>query len=506
MKRTRPRRRNFRLLALSVALTLAVVCGQGENPALAGGPLFVGSPTMGTDGQPLLWSTASPVAYRVDGGNLGTITNSAAASRVQTMFSAWQNVPTASISYTNAGPILSAGSFTDGDVSSAFEFADVAIDCDLGNQTPIMFDADGSLFAQLGFPSGVIGFAGACDSIVGNHITSALAALNGRWINGNQGDGELTSFEFDQAFTHEFGHLSGLDHSQINVDVLNGAGTCSQDSLAGLPLMFPFLFCQARQPAFPILAPDDMAWISELYPETGGGTGQTPYTSAYGFIEGTIYFSDGITHAQGINVIARQLDNPSTTTVNESRRVAFSAVSGYLFTGLSGQNVTSTNPGSSFGSRNTLLIGAYRIPVTPGNYRLEVESISPFFVGGSSVGPLQFPIPSPGPREFWDSGESANDSTSAVTNITVAAGQTISNINIILNGTPPRFDAFESAQWFAPVPFADLPPTPYPVFPLVPEPVTAKPRTAILASSPGSEAPLAFAWLRRDSLLEALAS
>lgn len=452
---TAPRQRRFIAAALlSTLAALAYVRVEGERAAIAGGPLFVGSPTIGTDGQPLRWDTSSPVAYRVDGGNLGMQSNSQAVSRVRNMFDAWQSVATASISYTNAGPLLSTGSFTDGDVSTATEFNEMDSECTAGNQTPIIFDADGSMFSQLGLPAGVIGFAGAC-SFSGNQIIGAIAALNGAFIDGNQANFELTSFEFDQAFTHEFGHLSGLDHSQINVEVLNGnPNQCSADNLAGLPLMFPLLFCQARQPSLPILAPDDIAWISELYPEPS-------YMTTYGFIEGTIYFSDGITHAQGVNVIARALDNPSTTTVNESRRTALSVVSGYLFTGLPGQNVTGNNPGSSFGSRDPARIGTFRIPVTPGTYRVEVESVSPFFGGGSSVGPLNVPIPSPGPKEFWDSGESATDSPTAATNITVAAGQTVSNINIILNGTPPRFDAFESAQ------LLPAPPRPHPLFALL---------------------------------------
>jgi len=462
--------------AYALALILAALLTWPYTPpsASAGGPLFIGSPTMGTDGQAFVWDLSSPVTYRVDGGGLGNMTNAAAVARVQAMFDAWQNVPTAAISYTNAGAIQPVGAFTDGDVNTPAEFDEMDAECFAGNQTPVVFDADGSLFSALGFSSGVIGFAGACN-FSGNHIIGALAALNGRWINGNQGDGELTSFEFDQAFTHEFGHLSGLDHSQINVDVLNGSpDQCSQDSLAGLPLMFPFLFCQARQPGFPILSPDDEAWISELYPETGSGPGQTPYVSAYGFIEGTIFFSDGITHTQGVNVIARRTDDPATTTQNEARRIAFSVVSGYRFTGLPGQTVTTNNPGSSFGSRNTLLIGAYRIPVTPGTYTVEVESVNPAFAGGSGVGPLSPPVPSPGPREFWDNNESSTDSPSSTSTIIVAAGQTVTGIDIILNNTPPRFDAFESAH--------------------------------LLPATPAGFPSPRVAWLRRYSLPEAPAS
>lgn len=435
------------LLLLATVLVILALLGSNRL-ARAGGPLFVGSPTMGTDGQPITWDTSVPVAYRADGGNLGTLTNAQAIARVQTMFQVWQNVPTANIAYANAGPIQMAGSFADGDVDTVLEFSDVLDSCDAGTQSPIIFDADGSLFSMLGLPSGVIGFAGRC-LLSGDRILSASAVMNGRWTDGNQGNGELTAAGFDQAFTHEFGHFSGLGHSQINVEVFNNApNACSADNLAGLPLMFPFLYCQARTSSgLPMLAPDDMAWISRLYPETNNNAAmnQQPFTAAYAFITGTIFFSDGITHAQGVNVIARVVNNPSTIQ-NESRRVAVSVVSGYLFTGNPGQNVTGDNPGSQFGSRNPALIGTFEIPVPPGNYTVEVESVDPAFVFGSGVGPLRVPIPAPGPKEFWNSGESDTDNTLTATTITVTAGQTVSGINIILNGTPPRFDAFESAQ------------------------------------------------------------
>jgi hypothetical protein len=140
---------------------------------------------------------------------------------------------------------------------------------------------------------------------------------------------------FLNAVTHELGHFLGLDHSQINVDVFNQtAGDCKLDTLAGLPLMFPFAYCQSRKSAgLGILAPDDIAWISALYPSDA--------TTVFGKISGQVQFSDSISGFQGANVIARQVDNPSTTA-DESRRIAVSAVSGYLFTANPGQTVTAT--------------------------------------------------------------------------------------------------------------------------------------------------------------------
>jgi hypothetical protein len=42
--------------------------------------------------------------------------------------------------------------------------------------------------------------------------------------------------------------------------------------------------------------------------------------------------------------------------------------------------------------------------------------------------------------------ESATDSTSEKDTVTVTAGSVVNEINIILNGTAPRFDSFESAR------------------------------------------------------------
>ena len=287
----------------------------------------------------------------------------------------------------------------------------------------------------LGVDSNVIGFTSICaTNATTGHITGAMITLNGAWLNGTQTI--LTDSQFADAITHEMGHFAGLDHSQINVDVLQNF-SCDLDTMAGLPLMFPILVCPGRsESGLPVIPTDDAAWISHFYP------GPT-YASTYGLITGTIYFSDAASAAQGVNVVARQVDDP-TTTGDESRRMTFSAVSGLYFTSNPGQTVTD-NKGSGIGSKSAALIGYYEIPVLPGTYTVQVESINNSFVDGSGVGPLNPPVPNPGQDEYWKQNESAYDIPLQRDTITVGAGETVPNINIILNGTQRRFDTYEDS-------------------------------------------------------------
>ncbi|MGH9863699.1 MAG: hypothetical protein ACRD35_09785, partial [Candidatus Acidiferrales bacterium] len=85
-------------------------------------------------------------------------------------------------------------------------------------------------------------------------------------------------------------------------------------------------------------------------------------------------------------------------------------------------------------------------------YTVEIESIDPGFVAGSRVGPMLTQIPLPGPPEFFDGAESATDNPADSTPITVTAGVTVSDNDIVVNGTPDRFDIFESARLWLPEP------------------------------------------------------
>jgi hypothetical protein len=421
-----------------------------HSVAFGGGPLHVTGPAATQPGQAFVWATTSPIPYTVDAGPLSVnpsgqtvITNAQGLARVKSLFQNWQSVPTTTISFSYAGPITG---IIGGDVKTVTDFNTVMGSCNSGTQSPVIFDANGSLLDALGLDPLVIGFSSSCklDAQAG-HILSALVLLNGRFQDGvstpNSHNFELSADQFDEAITHELGHFSGLGHSQINLDLFNSGNVnnCDLDSLAGLPLMFPVAFCQSRKSAgLPILSPDDVAWISKLYP------GPT-YAANFGTISGFILFSDAVTHAQGVNVIARRVDDPNTTP-DESKRIAMSVVSGFRFTGNPGQAVSGDNTnGSSFGSRNPGLIGYYEIPVTPGTYTVQIEAIRSDFTGGSSVGPLDPPVQGV-IGEYWNQYDSSSNDTSLKNSITITAGQTITNVNFIMNGTAPRFDSNEEGQ------------------------------------------------------------
>lgn len=428
-------------------ISVVALLGYGLSvppPAAAGGPIVVGG-TFGVSGVPFTWEISlGPIRYTTDTGTLGSLTNAQANTLVQQMFQVWQDVPTSAISYMREGPIQGVPG---GHVATVADFN--LVDCPSSGpgagQNAIVYDADGSLFQALGFPRNVIGFAGPGRINSAGRITCGTAALNGASL--TQGPNPLTLDEFSAAFIHEFGHFSGLDHSQINTNCQTNPSSCgpASDDVFGLPTMYPILLRGLTEgvggpPAQKTLAADDVAWISRLYPVTAPAPpGKTLTSSVYGIVSGAVFFTDGITQAQGVNVIARLASNP--------RRVAVSVVSGYLYTANRGQPVTGNNSsGSLFGSRNPQLSGTFDIPVPaspPTDYTLEVESIRPSFTGGSSVGPLRRPIPMPGNTPPGPIGSPITATAGAT--ITVPGG-------IVLVNTAPRFDAFESAQLRLPDP------------------------------------------------------
>jgi hypothetical protein len=383
---------------------------------LAAGPAFAGGPiTVRSNGLPYVWGAAT-ISYRTDNGPLSpTVGEAAIRARVIAMFDVWQSVPTSSISFARAtndggngvGFINPTGAFAGGDVDTADEYAAVDASCSSGAQNPVVYDADGTILSDLGADtSSVIGIGGPC-VLSGTNITGGLIVLNGLF----QGSPpRISAARFDAAIIHEIGHFSGLDHSQINVNCNSQFG-CGADDLAGLPTMFPVLIDTSQGQ----LSVDDVAWISRLYPAPS-------FATTHGTISGVVFFSDGQSHVQFVNVIARPVGVP------QNRTSAASVVSGYRFRAVHGNPLTGDGP-SPFGSTAPGDIGLFEIPVPAGSYTVEVESIHPDFTDGSSIGAYQIPMPGVAPAPVGP--------------IVVSPNVTAPGNNVILIGTPPRFDQFE---------------------------------------------------------------
>ena len=180
-------------------------------------------------------------------------------------------------------------------------------------------------------------------------------------------------------------------------------------------------------------------WMRRAYNWPSPRVGPTgTYDSSTSRIQGRVVFSDGVTPAQGHNVIARKVGDP--------RRIAVSSVSGYLFTPCGENTLAPTglrNCGYGidpfpYGSDDNTLIGYYNIPrLPPADYTIEVEAINNSgdhpFVEGSGVGPigqwLEFQFAMPGAR--------------ALLTATVTANNTEEGKDLVFNGPLTRYDAWE---------------------------------------------------------------
>ncbi len=421
-----------------ILLALAAFSAGGLMNAYAGGPLYVTGPEANLPGQPYRW-LLDPVPYQTDQGELGNQTNSQANDLVEDAFQVWQDVGTADISFENAGLL-------DFDVTAnnVLTFMNAIGNCDNSSYpvNAIVYDLDGSIISALGMDNNsVLGFAGhVCSNDEAGLYTRGWSVLNGRFIDGQPstiGHSTVDLDTFKTTFIHEFGHLIGLDHSQINLNCLTDP-PCPAEDLSGLPTMFPVL----RDESQAALKTDDKAMLSRLYPAPH-------FNSTTARIQGRVLFSDGVTAAQGYNVIARRVSDPRSTAV--------SCVSGFLYTAGAGNPFAPNGSDTEFffGSRDQALLGYYEIAGLPsGAYTIEVEAIHDSgtrpFVNGSSVGPIgsdlgfQFKMPGICDLQFLNYPSSPSDSCADRSIITVGPGQVVeTGTDVILLGTPQRFDAWE---------------------------------------------------------------
>ncbi len=421
--------KNKRITALAAALLLVF-----GLPAFAGGPLNLNPND--PDGVERWPNGGVNIPFNPDRGgfaNPGGWDNSEFVTVVVNSALAWQNVPTASNTYSNNGlmPVdidetnfCSPPPFNPGPISfpgchlidNLFFGANVS-----DNLSPVVADEDGAIFNALGFGPGTLGFASPDTFLADGTPIEAIMFLNG----GSVLIGGFPLVEFNGVTVHEFGHYSGLAHTVVNGQNLqfgDSSGPTPDNTFGNSPLdqetMYPFALVGGLQES---PHQDDIAILSFLYPESGFLTNTATVT-------GTIFAPNNTTPLTGVNVIARNL-NPALSFTD-----AVSSISG-------DRGVT----------------GVYTINgLTPGqSYALFVDEI---LAGGFSTPPLS---PLPGPEEFFNGANESNnadgtDDPLELVAVTPSAGVN-GGIDIIFNtfacGDPLPVDDDGNVELSLPFPF-----------------------------------------------------
>jgi hypothetical protein len=370
----------------------------------AGGPLGVAY-----TGQPYRWDLGSPIPVNPDRGRLGKYGNAEAIDQlIVPALARWAAVPTARVNWKNAGALSR-------DIQSV---EDLAWALDAG-YNPIVFDQDGKIFLELGYPTqSVIGLGGFMLPR-GETIVQGYFIINGAWVDGDIANGEMSAEEMINACAHEIGHFLNLGHSQVNGHMFFGNEDDPSYKTFGRPpadsveLMYPLYEAGIGTKR---LTRDDEAMVSYLYPRDS--------LASFGSLSGTVRHADGYSPFQGANVVARNLDNPFYDAV--------AAVSGERYLGESG------------GSYVYELQGLYELRhLTPGS-RYVIEMVSLLSVGGegSGIGPRYPQVRLPGVEEFYSGASEASsnppDDPMQYTEIRVEPGQALENLDFLCNRGKPE--------------------------------------------------------------------
>lgn len=316
--------RNALGLALALILATGIAHAAGFNYT-----------TDGTNPMPITWDTSNgPIPIYTDGGEAFTfeydgvtpfITIERANQITAFAYGQWNNIPTATFNAQIAGTIESQTGIADVTGANATEIYDV----ENGYGIWVLYDTDGSILEDyFGAPrTAVLGIAFPEWSDGNGTIIEATAVLNGWFVYDDDVDGN----QMAGVFTHEFGHTLNLSHTQVNghmayygytyAPLYPGVEGCGVEpvyrydypSSYGLntadpwqiETMYPFIDHggEAGEAMSYVTMPDDIAALSNLYPTA-------EYFATTGSIAGTLYLKDGKTQFSGINVIARNVNDP----------------------------------------------------------------------------------------------------------------------------------------------------------------------------------------------------
>lgn len=303
-------------------------------------------------------------------------------SEVQAAVDTWNNVATAKNVFGSLSQ--STTDFTGANFGTAWGMMTA------DGQQEVVFDADGSALAAVGLdPLTINGFAPTRQRVIGGQgaITDAYFIVNG----------SRTDFDRLSTLTHELGHVQGLAHSSVGMHNSTSFPSDALDPIAinSVPTMHPF---SVGGTARRTLEPDDIAALSELYPEPS-------FATSFGSIAGKVNRCSNDNAVTGANVRAI---NTSNTNIQLSR-----------FTGFNGND------------QGSFVING----LPPGSYRLVVEpmgangfSINRFTnAGGPPVtAEMDFPTEYHNPPQEDDCSEELPDSA---VNVAVSAGGSATDKN-----------------------------------------------------------------------------
>jgi hypothetical protein len=194
---------------------------------------------VGSTPKALKWDAPRVRWFATDRGAAG-ITPSQFQTEVAAAFATWEAVPTASIAFQFAG-FTSATPFED-DTLSVFGF-----------------EAEPELERVLGATTFVV------DVITGD-IVEADVFFNSIFTWSTAAAGETGRFDLQSVAVHEIGHFAGLGHSALGETEIRPEG--GRRVLASGAVMFPISLGRGVV-ADRTLQPDDIAGISDLYPDGG---------------------------------------------------------------------------------------------------------------------------------------------------------------------------------------------------------------------------------------------
>jgi len=388
------------------AVLMLVVAALLPASALAGGQLYMPSlnpPIVQPEFPPVWTDAAFPVPYNVNPGTAAGWVDAAApaqafADAVTAAFGTWEAVPTARVTLAR-GP-------DSGDL----------LDSDPGDGVNLMVFHNEAVVQgiPIPLPAGVLGitnivFDGQTGEMQGGSIPLNTDPLpespDPDWsVSGLPG-----TIDVEAVVLHEGGHFLGLCHSAVRYDA--GGEMSGHPSHAAV--MFPFIGHDVMDGRTPDA--DDIAWLSYVYPSAA-------YASAFGEIRGDVPF--GVTlsgcmtpeGADGAHVVARDLND---RVGGEPRMVV-----------------------GTYSYKADGALGRYTLPgLPPGEYGIWIEPMDGSPVAALQINVrIQFTDDTDFPEDWYsgvaESGVETvpNDPASAAA-VTVAAGGSISGIDVVIENT-----------------------------------------------------------------------